>query len=109
MTNFKRGSKYCRIQNREPIILVCARDVPAPLLTAFAAAGKDIGEGLPSGLDREGLAPERRHRDVEKARISRDAVHRTALAVDAGSSEERRRSVARECERVAEVAALNYE
>ena len=39
---------------------------------------------MPLSLDRQGLAPPRRHKHVEVARIGSDPFDRTALAFDSG-------------------------
>ena len=45
-----------------------------------AGAGEDVGEGVALGLDLQGLALARRHRDVEVTRVGGDAVDGPAPA-----------------------------
>src|SRR5262249_60821519 len=52
-----------------------------------ARSREHVGESLPRGLDREGLAPARRHGDIEITRLCRNAVHRTALAPELAAND----------------------
>src|SRR5262245_4726892 len=52
-----------------------------------ARSREHVSEGLPRGLDRESLAPARRHGDVEVTRIRRDPVHGTALAPELAAND----------------------
>src|SRR5262245_27113243 len=52
-----------------------------------ARSREHVGEGLPRGLDREGLASARRHGDVEITRIRRDPLHGTTLAPELAAND----------------------